>query len=77
MKKTIKLTEATLTRIVERVVLEQEKDTANKELIALFEKKKKGEDVDKEIKELLLNNPHLKPLHTMMTSKAKQAISKA
>ena len=76
MKKKIKLTEETLKRIVERVVLEQEKDTANKELAILFQRKNKGEDVDKEIKELLLNNPHLKPLHSMMTSKAKQEIKK-
>ena len=75
MKK-IKLTEATLKRIVERVVLEQEKENANKELAILFQRKKKGENVDKEIKELLLNNPNLKPLHTMMTSKAKQEIKK-
>ena len=43
MKK-IKLTEETLKRIVERVVMEQEKENANKQLMILFQKKKKGDD---------------------------------
>jgi len=75
MKK-IKLTEATLKRIVERVVMEQEKEDANKELALLFQRKNKGEDVNKEIKELLFNNPNLKSLHAMMTTTAKQEIKK-
>ena len=65
MKK-IKLTENTLKRIVERVVMEQAKDDANKQLMALFQKKKKGEDVDAEIKELLLSNPHLNDLQALV-----------
>ena len=76
MKKKIKLTEATLTRIVERVVLEQEKEDANKQLMMLFQKKRKGEDVDKEIKDLLLNNPHLKDLQAAITPKGKEEINK-
>ena len=66
----------TLKRIVERVVLEQEKENANKELALLFQRKNKGEDVDKEIKELLFNNPNLKSLHATMTPTAKQEIKK-
>ena len=76
MKK-IKLTEETLKRIVERVVMEQEKDDANKQLMVLFQQKNKGEDVDAQIKELLLNNPHLKELQGALTSKGKQEIKKA
>ena len=76
MKK-IKLTEETLKRIVERVVMEQAKDDANKQLMALFQKKKKGEDVDAEIKELLLNNPHSKDLQAGLTQKGEQEIKKA
>jgi|TARA_R110000823_G_scaffold194935_1_gene326290 hypothetical protein len=76
MKKKIKLTEATLTRIVERVVLEQEKEDANKQLMMLFQKKRKGEDVDKEIKDLLLNNPNLKDLQAAITPKGEQEIKK-
>ena len=76
MKK-IKLTENTLKRIVERVVMEQAKDDANKQFMALFQKKKKGEDVDAEIKELLLNNPHLKDLQAGLTQKGEQEIKKA
>lgn len=76
MKK-IKLTEETLKRIVERVVMEQEKDDANKQLMVLFQQKNKGEDVDAQIKELLLNNPHLKGLQGALTSKGKQEIKKA
>ena len=76
MKKKIKLTEATLTRIVERVVLEQEKEDANKQLMMLFQQKSKGEDVDKEIKDLLLNNPNLKDLQAAITPKGEQEIKK-
>ena len=76
MKK-IKLTEITLKRIVERVVMEQEKENANKQLMLLFKRKKDGEDVDKEIKELLFNNPHLKALQGAITSKGKEEIKKA
>lgn len=49
MKK-IKLTEATLKRIVERVITEQEKETENKELMTLFAELKKDPD-NKEIKD--------------------------
>jgi len=76
MKKKIKLTEETLKRIVERVVLEQEKEDANKQLMILFQKKRKGEDVDKEIKDLLLNNPNLKDLQAAITPKGEQEIKK-
>jgi hypothetical protein len=76
MKK-IKLTEETLKRIVKRVVMEQAKDDANKQLMSLFQKKKKGEDVDAQIKELLLNNPHLKDLQSALTPKGEQEIKKA
>ena len=77
MKKKIKLTEATLQRIVERVVLEQEKDKANEQLRLLFKRKGDGEDVDKEIADLFLNNPHLKALQGALTAKGKQEIKKA
>ena len=50
MKKKIKLTESTLKRIVERVVLEQEKEAENKELITLFGELKKDPD-NQEIKD--------------------------
>jgi len=43
MKK-IKLTEATLTRIVERVIMEQEKEAENKELMGLFVELKNDPD---------------------------------
>ena len=76
MKK-IKLTEATLKRIIERVVKEQEKDDANEQLRELFKRKGAGEDVDKEIEELLRNNPHLKALQGALTPKGKQEIKKA
>jgi len=76
MKK-IKLTEETLKRIVKRVVMEQAKDDANKQLMSLFQKKKKGEDVDAQIKELLLNNPHLKDLQSALTPKGEEEIEKA
>ena len=48
MKK-IKLTEATLTRIVERVIKEQEKEVENKELMIAFAELKKDPD-NKELK---------------------------
>ena len=77
MKKKIKLTEATLTRIVERVMMEEAKDDANEQLRALFKRKGDGEDVDKEIADLFLNNPHLKALQGALTPKGKQEIKKA
>ena len=43
MKK-IKLTEATLTRIVERVIMEEAKEAENKELMSLFAELKKDPD---------------------------------
>jgi len=43
MKK-IKLTEATLTRIVGRVIKEQEKEAENKELMSVFDELKKDPD---------------------------------
>tara|TARA_Y100000034_G_C6871743_1_gene398099 strand:- start:947 stop:1195 length:249 start_codon:yes stop_codon:yes gene_type:complete len=55
MKKKIKLTEATLTRIVERVTKEQLKEDANKELVRLFAELKKDPDnpeLNDKIKEL-------------------------
>ena len=76
MKK-IKLTEETLKRIVERVVMEAETENANEQLWALFKRKGEGEDVDKEIAELFLNNPHLKALQGALTPKGKQEIKKA
>ena len=76
MKKKIKLTEATLTRIVERVVLEQEKDKAMEQLMLLF-KEPKTPETEKKIKELLLKNPHLKALQGAITSKGKEEINNA
>ena len=77
MKKKVKITENTIKRIVERVIFEQEKEDANKQLMALLEKKSKGENVDKEIKDLLLKNPHLKALQGALTDKGKQEIKKS
>jgi hypothetical protein len=74
MKK-IKLTEATLTRIVERVILEQEKDKAMEQLMLLF-KEPKTPETEKKIKELLLKNPHLKALQGAITPKGKEEIKK-
>ena len=75
MKK-VKLTEDTLKRIVKRVILEQEKEDANKQLMSLLQRKQKGEDVDKDIKDLLLKNPHLKALQGALTNKGKQELNK-
>ena len=75
MKK-VKITENTIKRIVERVIFEQEKEEANKQLMALLQKGEKGEDVDKEIKDLLLKNPHLKALQGALTNKGKQDLNK-
>tara|TARA_B100000287_G_scaffold397751_1_gene414615 strand:+ start:39 stop:272 length:234 start_codon:yes stop_codon:yes gene_type:complete len=77
MKKKVKITENTIKRIVERVIFEQEKEDANKQLMALLQKKSKGENVDKEIKDLLLKNPHLKALQGALTDKGKQEIKKS
>jgi|TARA_R110001599_G_scaffold4457_2_gene23099 hypothetical protein len=55
MKRKIKLTEATLRRIVERVTKEQLKEDANKELIKLFVELKKdpeNQELKDKIKEL-------------------------
>ena len=55
MKRKIKLTEATLRRIVERVTKEQLKEDANKELIKLFAELKKdpeNQELKDKIKEL-------------------------
>ena len=75
MKK-IKLTEDTITRIVERVILEAEKDKAMEQLMALF-KEKKSPETEKKIADLLLKNPHLKPLQGALTTKGKEGIKKA
>ena len=75
MKK-IKLTESTLKRIVERVVLEQKKDKAMEQLMLLFKQPKTPEN-EKKIADLLLKNPHLKALQGAITSKGKEEINKA
>ena len=75
MKKKIKLTEATLTRIVERVINEQKKDEAMEQLMLLF-KEPKTPETEKKIADLLLNNPHLKALQGAMTPKGKEEIKK-
>jgi|TARA_R100000664_G_C2745063_1_gene132944 hypothetical protein len=75
MKK-IKLTENTLKRIVKRVIFEQEKEDANKKLMALFQQKSEGDPkAEKQIKDLLLKNPHLKPLLGAMTDKGKKELN--
>ena len=73
MKK-IKLTEATLTRIVERVVLEQKKDDAMEQLMLLFKEPKTPEN-EKKIKDFLLKNPHLKALQGAITPEGKDEIN--
>tara|TARA_R110000824_G_scaffold225381_1_gene412988 strand:+ start:708 stop:935 length:228 start_codon:yes stop_codon:yes gene_type:complete len=75
MKK-IKLTEATLARIVERVILEQKKDDAMEQLMLLF-KEPKTPETEKKIKDLLLKNPHLKSLQGAITPKGKEEINNA
>lgn len=75
MKK-IKLTENTLKRIVKRVIFEQEKEEANKKLMSLFQQKSEGDPkAEKQIEDLLLKNPHLKPLLGVMTDKLKQKLN--
>ena len=71
MKKKIKLTEATLTRIVERVINEQKKDEAMEQLMLLF-KEPKTPETEKKIADLLLNNPHLKALQGAITPEGKK-----
>jgi hypothetical protein len=75
MTKKIKLTEATLTRIVQRVINEQKKDEAMEQLMLLF-KEPKTPETEKKIADLLLNNPHLKALQGAMTPKGKEEIKK-
>ena len=75
MTKKIKLTEATITRIVERVINEQKKDDAMQQLMLLF-KEPKTPETEKKIADLLLNNPHLKALQGAMTPKGKEEIKK-
>jgi len=41
MKKKVKITENTIKRIVERVIFEQEKEDANKQLMSLLQRRKK------------------------------------
>jgi len=70
MKK-IKLTEATLTRIVERVIKEQEKEVENKELMGLIGQLKKdpeNEELKTKIAELTKN------LGLPVTDKAKKEL---
>ena len=76
MKKKIKLTEATLTRIVERVINEQKKDEAMEQLMLLFKEPKTPEN-EKKIKEFLLKNPHLKALQAETDVRGKEEIKKA
>ena len=71
MKK-IKLTEATLQRIVERVIKEQEKETENKELMTLFAELKKdpnNQEVKDKIAELT------KKLGLPVTTKGKKELN--
>jgi len=75
MTKKIKLTESTITRIVERVINEQKKGEAMKQLMLLF-KEPKTPETEKKIADLLLNNPHLKALQGAMTQKGKEEIKK-
>ena len=75
MTKKIKLTEATLTRIVQRVINEQKKDEAMEQLMLLF-KEPKTPETEKKIADLLLKNPHLKALQGAMTPKGKEEIKK-
>jgi len=75
--KTTKLTEATLKRIVERVINEQGKEDAMKTLQSYFKQMQTASAEEKKqlntkIKELLLNNPKLKGLQGALTSKAQK-----
>jgi len=75
--KTTKLTEATLKRIVERVINEQGKEDAMKTLQSYFQQMQTASAEEKKqlntkIKELLLNNPKLKGLQGALTSKAQK-----
>ena len=81
MKK-IKLTESTLQRIIERVIKEQKTEDANKELLGLFQQLVKADENEKKeinakIKDLFLNNPHLKGLQGALTPEGKQALNKS
>jgi|TARA_R110001606_G_scaffold189880_1_gene337781 predicted metal-dependent hydrolase len=70
MKK-IKLTEATLTRIVERVIKEQEKEVENKKLQDTLEQLKKDPD-NQELKDLVAEL--IKKLGLPVTPKGKQEL---
>tara|TARA_R110000851_G_scaffold284289_3_gene437855 strand:+ start:316 stop:546 length:231 start_codon:yes stop_codon:yes gene_type:complete len=70
MTKKIKLTEATLTRIVQRVINEQKKDEAMEQLMLLFKGPKTPEN-EKKIADFLLKNPHLKALQGALTPEGK------
>jgi hypothetical protein len=77
MKK-IKLTEDTLIRIVERVIMEEEKEEANKQLMSLFNSLKNASDEEKKeingkINNIITKNPNLTPLLGATTPTAKAA----
>jgi ABC-type Na+ transport system ATPase subunit NatA len=73
MKK-IKLTEETLTRIVERVMLEQQKETENKELMNLFSELKKDPD-NQEIKDKISELTKKLGLSQTLTRKGAQELT--
>ena len=71
MKK-IKLTESTLTRIVERVITEEAKEAENKELMSLFAELKKDPD-NQELKDEVAELT--KKLGLPVTTKGKQELN--
>jgi len=77
MTKKIKLTEATLTRIVERVLLEKEKDSANQMLMTYFAQLKNADEAEKEelnakISKIMLDNKALTPMVGALTPLGKK-----
>jgi len=75
--KTTKLTEATLKRIVERIINEQGKEDAMKTLQSYFQQMQNAsaeekKELNTKVKELLLTNPHLKGLQGALTPAAEK-----
>tara|TARA_R110002051_G_C8523951_1_gene468427 strand:+ start:166 stop:417 length:252 start_codon:yes stop_codon:yes gene_type:complete len=71
------LTEATLQRIVERVINEQAKEDAMKTLQSYFQQMQSAsaeekKELNTKIKELLQDNPNLKSLQGALTPKAQK-----
>jgi len=74
MKRKIKLTEATLRRIVERVTKEQLKEDSNKELVKLFVELKKDPE-NQELKDKIKELTNTVGLNKSLTKKGADEIN--